>query len=398
MRLLVNTLSIGSLSGQHVVYGFLRPLAQWMLPEHEMMILHYASQRPPADLLDAGVTTIALPERERNWARRTLWEATRLPGLVRSNAVDLVLTASGAISPRCPVPQVSLAQNPWCYVRSAHWNSKDRMKAWLQRVGYRKAFRNAAMMIYISNHLQSLYRRDNPQVAETNSEVAYVGLNEATFQTARSLASVPRDPWSILSVSAFAPWKGVETVVQAVALLRQQGIPATLKLVGPWPHAAYEQRVRRLITEHELHDAITIYGQVSSDELHMHYATSRVFCLMSCCESFGIPAAEAMAFGTPIVSTDCCAIAEICASAGQFGPLADPEWTARALRSALTDHKQWQRWSENAVNRAATLTWERCARPFQRICDLVERDTSATPSNSSHHASVHTPVQRVPLS
>ncbi len=371
MRLLVNTLSIGSMSGQHVVYGFLRPFTRWMRPTHEMVILHYESERPPAEITEQGVTTVCLPDSLKHWAKRTVWEATRLPAIVRQQKADLVLTVSGAITPNCPVPQVTLCQNPWCYVPAAHQNWRERLKARLQRVGYRKAFRDSAMMIYISGHLRDLYRQGNPGVQETGSEIAYVGLNEDTYQAARGLQGAPREPLSILSVSAMAPWKGAETLVKAVALLRQRKMPATLKLVGPWPNPGHEQEIRQLIQTLSLQQAVSILGRVSNEELHRLYGTSQVFSLMSSCESFGIPAAEAMAFGTPVVSTDCCAIAEVCQPAGLFGSVGDPEWTANALETALTDHQQWQHWSEQARLRAATLTWDNCARPFQRIPELA---------------------------
>lgn len=371
MRLLVNALSIGSLSGEHVVYGFLRPLCRWLLPSDEMLVLHYEGQPPPTELIEAGVRTIALPTSQRNWLRRTVWEVTQFPKLVRQHKADVVLGVSGALTPGCPVPQVALAQNPWCYVPAAQHGWKDRAKARLQRSGYRNAFRNAAMMIYISSHLRDLYRRANTGTRETRSEIAYVGLNEETYQAARSLKSAPRDPLSILSVSAFAPWKGVETVVKAVELLRERGIPATLKLVGPWPNSSYENSIRKLIADRQLDDAVQIFGKVSADQLHQHYATSQVFCLMSSCESFGIPAAEAMAFGTPIVSTDCCAIAEICEGSGLFGPVNDPMWAANSLDQALSDPAKWLNWSQRAVENAARLTWEQCAKPFQKIPELL---------------------------
>ncbi len=373
MRLLVNTLSIGSMSGQHVVYGFLRPFTRWMTPNHALVILHYESEKPPAEITAQGVSTICLPDNLKHWAKRTLWEATKLPQVVRQQKADLVLTVSGAITPNCPVPQITLCQNPWCYVPAAHQNWKERFKARLQRSGYTRAFRDSAMMIYISGHLRDLYRRGNPGVQETRSEIAYVGLNEDTYQAARELEGAPREPLSILSVSAMAPWKGAETLVKAVALLRQREISATLKLVGPWPDVSHEQEIRRMIRGLALQDSVSILGRVSDEELHRLYGTSQVFSLMSSCESFGIPAAEAMAFGTPVVSTDCCAIAEVCKPAGQFGPVGDPEWTANALEAALTDQKQWQNWSEQARLRAATLTWENCARPFQKIPGLVEK-------------------------
>ena len=361
------------MSGQHVVYGFLRPFTRWMRPTHEMVILHYESETPPAEITEQGVTTVCLPDSLKHWAKRTIWEATKLPTIVRQQKADLVLTVSGAITPNCPVPQVTLCQNPWCYVPAAHQNWRERLKARLQRVGYTKAFRDSAMMIYISGHLRDLYRQGNPGVQETGSEIAYVGLNDDTYQAARGLQGAPREPFSILSVSAMAPWKGAETLVKAVALLRQRKIPATLKLVGPWPNPGHEQEIRQLIQTLSLQQAVSILGRVSNEDLHRLYGTSQVFSLMSSCESFGIPAAEAMAFGTPVVSTDCCAIAEVCQPAGQFGPVGDPEWTAKALEKAISDSSAWDQWSINARQRAAQLTWENCAQPFQRIPEMANQ-------------------------
>ena len=38
---------------------------------------------------------------------------------------------------------------------------------------------------------------------------------------------------------------------------------------------------------------------------------------------------------------------------------------------ALTNHTQWQQWSEQARLRAATLTWDNCAQAFRKIPELV---------------------------
>ena len=168
-----------------------------------------------------------------------------------------------------------------------------------------------------------------------------------------------------------AKWKGAHTLVESVAILRQRNIPAVLRLVGPWAQPEYKQRVIGLIETHRLGDAVEILGRVSDEELHRQYAVNRVYALPSQCESFGIPAAEAMAFGTPVVSTTCCAISEICAPAGRFGPPEDPKWTANALEELLTNDETWKTLSDAAQKRASTLKWGDCFKPLLRIEEIV---------------------------
>ena len=359
------------MSGQHVVYGFLRPYLRATRPDHELTIVHYESMSPPDDVLAMGIETIAVPDKVKGWMQRTIWESTKLAKIVREQSADVVLNVSGALLPRCPVPQVVLCQNPWCYIPAAHRNWKESFKAKMQRIGYASAFRKSAKTLYISEHLRDLYRSDNPGLPEADSDIANVGLNADTFETAKAMAGQPRQPLSILSVSAMASWKGAHTLVDAVALLHKRGVDAKLNLVGPWPHNEYEDQVRNQIAELGLAASVQILGRVSDEELHRQYATNQVFCLMSCCESFGIPAAEAMCFGTPVVSTNVCAISEICAGTGLFGPANNPTWTADALQQVLTDEDKWATWSTTARTRAANLTWENCSKPLLEIPNLA---------------------------
>jgi glycosyltransferase involved in cell wall biosynthesis len=222
-------------------------------------------------------------------------------------------------------------------------------------------------MFYISDYLRGLYENLSPRRLP-QSEVAHVGLDDETHLAAARLKdSIEREPLSILSVSAMAPWKGIETLIQAVAIVRNQGLAARLTLVGPWPDSQYENSIRRQVADCGLQSDVTITGQVTKDELHRHYAQSRVFCLMSYCESFGIPAAEALAFGTPVVASAGCAIPEVCAGAGLFGPAGDATWTAKALVTMLSDDTAWTTASMNARRNAARLRWETTALPLLRI-------------------------------
>src|SRR5579863_6290569 len=146
MRLLVNALSIGSLSGRHVVFGFLRPLSRWVEGQHEILLLSYESEPPPADLLAAHVRWLPVPDHLRPWWKRALWEMYDLRQVIRREGADYVLNASGAAIPTCPVPQATLAQNPWCFVRSAQSGLAQVVKARTQRRAYQHALKTSRLM------------------------------------------------------------------------------------------------------------------------------------------------------------------------------------------------------------------------------------------------------------
>lgn len=389
MRVLVNSLSLGSLSGQHVLFGHLRQLARWTADQHEFIILHQQQHADAAReaLPFRNIEFSAAPAAAARWTTRSAWEAMSLPGMLKKHGADLYFTPSGTVLPRCSVPQVSLAQNPWCMVRQIHRNTAERMKARLQRSAYRQAVRNADLMVYNSEHIRGLYLNNARNGDEGDSIIAFQGINDQTHElAAEARMTVNRVPLSILSVSAMAHWKGAETVVAAVARLRQRGIEATLNLVGPWPDSEYEKLVREQIQQLKLSDCVKITGKVPVEELHRHYAQTQVFCLMSQCESFGIPAIEAQAFGTPVVGSSTCAMQEIGGAGGVFCPPCDPDLTADLLEPLLTNQEHWQHLSENAVANSQNYQWEQCSRPLMQMFGEAPPETSTAPESASQPA------------
>jgi glycosyltransferase involved in cell wall biosynthesis len=233
-------------------------------------------------------------------------------------------------------------------------------------------------MAYNSEHMRELYRRNAAGVAERANVIAHQGIDDAVHDRAAALrGSTPKDRWTVLAVSVMAHWKGIETLVGAVAALRRRGVPAQLRLVGPWPDAAYQRVVRREISRHALDDAVAITGEVSTGRLWREYASARVFALTSRCESFGIPAIEAQAFATPVVGADACAMPDICGDGGVFGPAGDVAGTADRLERLLTDDDRWQQLSDAAARNAARYRWSVCSQPLRAMFELASRSAAA---------------------
>ena len=240
---------------------------------------------------------------------------------------------------------------------------RDALKAWLQRRAYRRAMRAAAVMAFNSRYMQEAYRA-NAGFAEKRGLVVPQAADEATRERAAAGQRHSRSPNLILGVSVMAPHKNIEALARDYAEVRARRAEARHVLAGSWPDAAYERKIRALIEELGLREAVEFAGFVSRAQLDGLYAAARVFCLMSRCESFGIPAIEAQLFGTPVVSSSVCAIPEICGEGGFFRDPDDVAGIAAALRTLIEDEAEWRKRSDLARSNAARFAWSRCSQPL----------------------------------
>ena len=370
MRVIVDGLSATSLSGRHVLSGHLNQLARVAPDRHEFFVLYHATNLDLRRVAYPNVHWIAVPDRVHEWKRRAIWALFSFRKLLRETNADLVFTPAGTIMPGCPLPQVSLAQNPWCMMPGLHRGSGERIKAFLQRRAYRYAVANSWLMAYNSEFMRQAYRSNARGRRERESLIAYQGLDDETHDAASALKNVVKQTHRILAVSVMTPWKNIETLINALRLLRLRGIPATLHLVGPWADLHYERDIRLRIDRHNLAAHVSITGGVSREELYRQYAEASVFCLLSRCESFGIPALEAQLFGTPAVISDSTAMTEICGPGALNVSPDDAAQAAESLAVLLEDPRRRQDLANAAVENASRFRWNTCSLPLTRMFDL----------------------------
>ncbi|WP_327236831.1 glycosyltransferase family 4 protein [Streptomyces sp. NBC_01317] len=144
--------------------------------------------------------------------------------------------------------------------------------------------------------------------------------------------AVPEIPGRIVTTSsADVPLKGLVHLVEALAKLRTEHPAAHLVVVG---RRAEDGPVARALERYGLEDAVEFVKGISDAELVDLVRGAQIACVPSLYEGFSLPAAEAMATGTPLVATTGGAIPEVAGADGETC-LAVPPGDAGALAAAL---------------------------------------------------------------
>ena len=220
-------------------------------------------------------------------------------------------------------------------------------------------------------------RRDIAERMDVSAEaidVIPVGIDPAVFTPPADPGQ--RDPATVVvTTSADVPLKGLVHLLEAVAKLRTER-DVRLTVVGTArPGGPAEAALSRLA----LGDAVRFTGPVPTAELVRLLQTATVVAVPSLYEGFSLPAVEAMACATPLVTTDAGALPEVVGShAGVQVPAGDVGELAAALQLVL-DHPTFGEQLGRA-GRARVLsnyTWRRTAeRTADWYAEVLDRRTA----------------------
>ena len=193
--------------------------------------------------------------------------------------------------------------------------------------------------------------------------VFYVGRDEkGKPERERALrAHLPALPENyIFFLGTLTAHKNVPRLITALAMARDRGCE-DMHLVLAGKRGAQYEKVAEAIKAHHLHDYVHELGYVEDQWLPALYENARAHVLPSFSEGFGMPITEAMAAGTPVITTNTGAMAEI---GGDAALLADPysaKEFADHLEALWKNEELYQRKRAEGLERADYYTWERAA-------------------------------------
>ncbi|MGP3925428.1 glycosyltransferase family 4 protein [Streptomyces sp. 8N616] len=209
------------------------------------------------------------------------------------------------------------------------WRRRASVRRWygFTRMQGRVARRMPSVLTVSGSSRQEI--AEHLGVRQDRIHVVHIGADTDLFSPDPAVARIPGR--IVTTSSADVPLKGLIHLVEALAKLRTENPGAHLVVVGK---RADDGPVAAAIERYGLEGAVEFVKGISDPELVDLVRSAQVACVPSLYEGFSLPAAEAMATGTPLVATTGGAIPEVAGTDGETC-LAVPPADAGALAAAL---------------------------------------------------------------
>lgn len=206
-----------------------------------------------------------------------------------------------------------------------------------ERLG--KKVRDADFVICISDFARSQLMGLVEESYWPKLEVVHCGVDPGAFRPTGKTSVSDGRPVRILSVGRLSPVKGQAVLLEAIAVLRDQGMDVNATLVGDGPRRG---ALERMCLDRGLTDRVALVGSVGQDEIRNLYAEADIFCMSSFAEGVPVVLMEAMAMAIPVIAPAITGIPEL-VEHGEQGLLvrpARPDLLAAAIRRLIENPEE----------------------------------------------------------
>ncbi len=217
-----------------------------------------------------------------------------------------------------------------------------------------------------SDRIRQIYDAPDPRFARVDTAP---GLESSERQ--RILERYQINYPFILYAGAVRPQKNIPRLVEAFAVLRgdleSHPIYKDLRLIIIGDEISKYPSVRRAVIKTRVEDVVRFLGFVPVDALRVFFEAASVFAFPSLYEGFGLPPLEAMASGTPVVTSNVSSLPEV---VGNAAVMVNPENVfdiARGMREVLVDESLRAELIRKGYQQARRFSWSQTARQVLEI-------------------------------
>jgi glycosyltransferase involved in cell wall biosynthesis len=290
---------------------------------------------------------------------------------------------------------------PCPYVMTVH-DMLDHMARAGQQTGFwgachfqltKRVLRGAARIFAVSNFTRTEIEK-HFDIPSDRIEVVYNAIDERFLRG--HATSADRDliaqryqvtyPF-LLYAGRISPHKNVVRMIEAFSALKTElekdQLYPDLKLIIIGDDLSGNPDLRRTVIRSCVQNDVRFLGFIPIEVLRIFYDCAKIFVFPSLYEGFGLPPLEAMAHGTPVVTSNVSSLPEV---VGNAAVLVNPENVfeiMRALHRVLTDKSLRERMKERGYQQATKFSWEISVR---RILDVYRQVTCDGDSEPIQHA------------
>jgi glycosyltransferase involved in cell wall biosynthesis len=291
--------------------------------------------------------------------RRAAWEQGILPALAVRRRLDLLHGPVNVVPLAAPCPLI-VTVHDLAYLRLPEVVPERRRRYFtaLTRLSVRRARRVLAVSESTKRDLVELLGVDERRVAVTPlaADERFRLLSPEALARFRGAAALDR-PY-VLYLGTIEPRKNLPALLRAFEAIAAD-LPHLLVIVGPdgWMTESFYETLRRM--RHR--ERVRRVGFAPAGDLAAWYGAADLFVFPSRYEGFGLPVLEAMACGTPVVTTNVSSLPEVADEAALCVDPADDAALAGAMRRVLADPALAADLRTRGLARAGEFSWSRTA-------------------------------------
>ncbi len=305
---------------------------------------------------------------------RIPWEQLYAPLLLRLSDADLfhgvlnVAPTFGSVPSVITIHDLAFLSFPQTFRRV-----NRTYLTWATRVSARKAERILAVSEATKAEIVRLLDIAPDKIVVTHNacEPRFAPPDPVELAAFRRRAGLPER--FILFLGTLEPRKNLPTLLEAYA--RIAGTTDAPLIIGGGKGWLYDEIFAKAEALN-LGEKIRFVGYVDADDQPLWYAAASVFAFPSLYEGFGMPPLEAMACGTPVVTSTSSSLPEVVGDAGLTVDPADPDALGAALLRVLGDRELHAELRERGLRRARQFSWRATAERTLEVYAAAARQRS----------------------
>ena len=258
------------------------------------------------------------------------------------------------------------------FLYSPHFGWKQKMRLRMIRRTLGRARRIVAVSQATRRDIENLFGISSSRIRVVENALDERFVQSSRREEQRLVLERYRvtDPF-LLYVGSARPQKNLTRLIEAFAVLkgelRDHHTFSTLKLLIIGDEMGEHPDLRRTVIHTRMQEDVRFLGFLPIETLRVFYQSAEVFVFPSLHEGFGLPPLEAMAQGTPVVTSNVSSLPEVVGDAAVLVPPENVFEIARGVERALLDQDLRAQLRERGQRRITRFSWERSVQQVLRI-------------------------------